>query len=77
MPSGKNFTLQESREMQRKSVISRKRNSLSRADGEKQQPTRERKARAIELHDRGLTVNEIKTKMGLSRRTINRYLHGG
>ena len=33
-----------------------------------------RKAEAIALHARGLTVNEIKTKMGLSRRTVKRYL---
>ena len=33
-----------------------------------------RKKQAIELHDSGLTVNEIKTEMGLSRRTVKRYL---
>ena len=33
-----------------------------------------RKADAIALHASGLTVNEIKTKMGISRRTVNRYL---
>ena len=74
MPSGRNFTPKEAAEMQRKSVISRKRNSLLRADGDKQQPTRERKEKAIALHADGLTVNEIKTKMGVSRRTVKRYL---
>ena len=34
----------------------------------------QRKARAISLHASGLTVNEIKTKMGVSRRTVKRYL---
>ena len=51
-----------------------KRNSLLRADGDKQQLTRERKEKAIALHADGLTVNEIKTKMGVSRRTVKRYL---
>ena len=68
MPSGKKFTTEEARELQKASVIARKRNDRG------QQPTRERKERAIELHASGLTVNEIKTKMGLSRRTVKRYL---
>ena len=33
-----------------------------------------RKAEAIALHASGLTVNEIKTKLGISRRTVKRYL---
>ena len=33
-----------------------------------------RKVEAIALHKRGKSVNEIKTKMGISRRTVKRYL---
>ena len=76
MPSGKNFTQEESRERQRKSVISRKLNSLSRADGGKQQPTRERKARAIELHAKGFGLEAIAKKLGTSTRSVRRYLPG-
>ena len=76
MPSGKKFTTEQANEMQRKSVISRKRNTLSRADGEKQEPTRERKARAIELHAKGLGLEAIAKKLGTSTRSVRRYLPG-
>ena len=76
MPSGKKFTTEQANEMQRKSVISRKRNSLSRADGEKQEPTRERKARAIDLHAQGFGLEAIAKKLGTSTRSIRRYLPG-
>ena len=36
--------------------------------------TDSRKAKAIELQKSGLDVNQIKTKMGISRRTVKRYL---
>ena len=36
----------------------------------------ERKAEAIALHDRGLDANAIAKELGLSRRTVKRYLHG-
>ena len=34
----------------------------------------ERKAEAIGLHDRGLDANKIAKELGISRRTVNRYL---
>ena len=68
MPSGKKFTTEEARELQKASVIARKRNDRG------QQPTIERKAKAIELHDSGMEVNQIAAEMGVSRRSVNRYL---
>ena len=76
MPSGRNFTPKEAAEMQRKSVISRKRNSASKADGEKQQPTRERKSDAIALHAKGLGLDAIAEELGTSTRSVRRYLPG-
>ena len=34
----------------------------------------QRKAEAIALHDRGLDAKEIAKELGISRRTVNRYL---
>ena len=36
----------------------------------------ERKAEAIALDARGLDANAIAEELGLSRRTVKRYLHG-
>ena len=39
-----------------------------------QQKRDSRKAEAIALHDDGLEVNEIAKQLGISRRSVNRYL---
>ena len=36
--------------------------------------TDNRKAKAVKFHDSGLDVNQIAKKLGLSRRTVKRYL---
>ena len=36
----------------------------------------ERKADAIALHDSGLDANEIAKQLGISRRSVDRYIHG-
>lgn len=68
MPSGEHLTPEKARELQKKGVIVRRRNARG------QQPTIKRKAEAIELHKSGLEVNQIAVEMGVSRRTVNRYL---
>ena len=70
----------EAREMHKRSLKARKRNSAGLPAGEKQFPTRSRKKKAIALQDDSLTLAEnltkISRKMGLSERTIRRYLVG-
>ena len=36
----------------------------------------ERKAEAIALHDSGLDANEIAKQLGISQRSVDRYIHG-
>ena len=36
----------------------------------------QRKADAIALHESGLDANAIAKELGISRRTVKRYLHG-
>ena len=76
----KTLPIDEAREMQKRSVNARKRNSIGIPDGEKLLSTRTRKQKAIALKDDSLTLAEnlkrISRKMGLSERTIRRYLVG-
>ena len=70
-------------EMEREAILERQRAGIDAAKkrggvytGRKPGTTKAAPARARKLRDKGLTQNEIATALGVSRTTINRYLHG-